>query len=184
LEGISGGNAVFNVEKLDWFNQQHLMRLAPDELARRLRPWFQAASLWDDAYLEDKHAWFFAVLELLKPRAKTLDEFVTLGRFFFDDRLEYDETAVTSRLRGDGHAAHLMALDAAFGKLPSFDPVSIEAALRMVADARGVKAATLIHAVRVAITGRAASPGLFEVVSLVGRERTHVRLLEAAQLIS
>src|SRR5262249_32676645 len=118
LEGISGGNAVFNVEKLDWFNQQHLMRLAPDELARRLRPGFQAASLWDDAYLEDKHAWFFAVLELLKPRAKTLDEFVTLGRFFFDDRLEYDEAAVASRLRGDGHAAHLMALDAAFGKLP------------------------------------------------------------------
>src|SRR5207244_1657991 len=48
LEGISGGNAVFNPEKLDWFNQQHMMRLAPDELARRVKPSFQAAGLWDE----------------------------------------------------------------------------------------------------------------------------------------
>ena len=48
LEGISGGNAVFNPEKLDWFNQQHILRLAPDELARRLQPSFEAAGLWDD----------------------------------------------------------------------------------------------------------------------------------------
>src|SRR5216683_2505155 len=98
LAGISGGNAVFNVEKLDWFNQQHIVRLAPDELARRLRPWFQSASLWDDAYLGEKHAWYFAVLELLKPRAKKLDDFVRLGRFFFDDTLEFDEAAVATRL--------------------------------------------------------------------------------------
>ena len=49
LEGISGGNAVFNPEKLDWFNQQWLMRLEPVELARRVRPSFEAAGLWDGA---------------------------------------------------------------------------------------------------------------------------------------
>ena len=48
LEGISGGNAVFNPEKLDWFNQQYIVRLAPDELARRVRPSFEAAGLWSD----------------------------------------------------------------------------------------------------------------------------------------
>ena len=51
LDGISGGNAVFNPEKLDWFNQQHIMRLAPDELARRVKPLLEAAGLWDDDYL-------------------------------------------------------------------------------------------------------------------------------------
>src|SRR5213076_2985441 len=45
LDGISGGNAVFNPEKLEWFNQQHLMRLAPDELGRRVKPWLEAADL-------------------------------------------------------------------------------------------------------------------------------------------
>ena len=64
--GISGGNAVFNTEKLDWFNQQYIMRLAPEELVRRLRPLFEAAGLWQDAYVGDRHAWFFAVLELLR----------------------------------------------------------------------------------------------------------------------
>ncbi|MFN2604583.1 MAG: glutamate--tRNA ligase, partial [Gemmatimonadaceae bacterium] len=67
LEGISGGNAVFNPEKLDWFNQQHLMRLAPDELARRVQPFFEAAGTWNDDLIGDRHAWFFAVLELFRP---------------------------------------------------------------------------------------------------------------------
>jgi glutamyl-tRNA synthetase len=183
LSGISGGNAVFNPEKLDWFNQQHILRLPPDELSRRLRPSFEAAGLWDDAYVGDRHAWFFAVLELLKPRAKRLDEFVSIGRFFLTNSIEYDSAAVAKHLTGDMDE-HLEALDAAFRELDSFDPVATEAALRAVADARGVKAATLIHAVRVATTGKTVSPGLFEVLSLLGRDRVRARIAAARSLIS
>ena len=183
LGGITGGNAVFNPEKLDWFNQQYIVRLAPDDLARRLKPFFEAAGVWDQAYLGEKGDWFFAVLEQLKPRAKTLAEFADLGRFFFVDRLEYDEAAVAKHLKADGMRAHLEAIGGAFAALSVFDPASTEAALRAVADARGVKAATLIHAVRVALTGRTVSPGLFEVAALLGRERTSTRLAEALQLI-
>jgi glutamyl-tRNA synthetase len=184
LGGISGGNAVFNPEKLDWFNQQHMFRLAPGELARRVRPWFEAAGIWRDGYLGDRHAWFIAVLELLRPRAKKLDEFASLGRFFFVDAIEYDETAVAKHLRADGMGGHLEALDAAFTATTPFDSQSTEDALRMVADTRGVKAAALIHAMRVAITGRSVSPGVFEVAALLGRERTHARLCAAVRLIS
>jgi glutamyl-tRNA synthetase len=184
LNGIGGGSAVFNSEKLDWFNQQHIFRLAPAELGDRLRPWFEVAGLWDPAYLGDKHAWFFAVLELLKPRAKRLDEFAPLGRFFFVEDVEYDEAAVGKHLHLADMAEHLTAVDAAFAELDTFDPASTEAALRTVADARGVKAATLIHALRVAITGRSVSPGLFDVVSLVGRRRTRARIAAAVRLIS
>src|SRR5438874_7503257 len=81
LEGISGGNAIFNLEKLEWFNQQYVMRLAPDDLAMRVKPSFEAAGLWDDAFLADRHAWFFAVLELFRPRAKRLGDFALQGRF-------------------------------------------------------------------------------------------------------
>src|SRR5262245_18268566 len=63
LEGISGGNAVFNPDKLEWFNQQHIARLGGEALARRVRPSFEAAGLWSDDYLDARHAWFFAVLE-------------------------------------------------------------------------------------------------------------------------
>jgi glutamyl-tRNA synthetase len=184
IEGISGGNAVFNAEKLDWFNQQHIMRLAPDELAARLKPWFEEAGIWSADYLGDRHAWFFAVLELLKPRAKRLGDFVAAGRFFFTDRVEYDDAAVAAHLRAAGAAARLSALDAKLARLETFDPASIEGAVRGVAEESGVKAASLIHAVRVAITGKTVSPGLFEVVALVGRERAHERLRAAARLAS
>ena len=184
LEGIGGGNAVFNPEKLDWFNQQHIARLAPDELARRLKPLFETAQLWDDSYLNGRHAWFFGVLELLKPRARRLQDFLTQGRFFFTDSIEYEPGAVDRYLRADGMAEHLRALDDAFAQLADFDAASLETALRSVADARGVKAATLIHAVRVAMTGTTVSPGLFDVVALIGRARTHVRLRSALRLIT
>jgi glutamyl/glutaminyl-tRNA synthetase len=184
LKGIGGGNAVFNPEKLDWFNQQHIARLAPDELAIRLMPLFEAAGLWNDTYLSSRHAWLFAVLELLRPRAHRLGDFVTLGRFFFTDTVEYDAAAVEKYLLSEGMADHLRAVEATITGLADFDPVSIETAVRACAEARGVKAATLIHGIRVAITGKAASPGLFEVVALVGRERAHARLQAAVQLIS
>jgi glutamyl-tRNA synthetase len=184
LEGIGGGNAVFNPEKLDWFNQRHIARLTPDELGRRLEPILHGVGLWDASYLGERHAWFVSVLELLKPRARKLEDFGALGRLFFSPAVEYDPSAVEKHLRPAGIADHLTALDAVLMTLPTFDAVSTEAALRGVADTRGVKAATLIHAVRVAVTGKTVSPGLFEVLALVGRERTHARIVAAVQLAS
>jgi glutamyl-tRNA synthetase len=176
LDGISGGNAVFNPEKLDWFNQQHLARLAPQELAVRLKPSFEAAGLWSDDLLGVRHAWFFAVLELLVPRAKRLPDFAAQSAYFFREP-QYDGAAVAKHLRADGMASHLSALADAFAKLPDFDAVSTEATLRQVAEARGLKAGPLIHAVRVAVTGTTVSPGLFEVLALVGRAKVRERLL-------
>jgi glutamyl/glutaminyl-tRNA synthetase len=184
LDGISGGNAVFNPEKLEWFNQQHIMRLAPEELARRIKPSLEAAGMWRDDYLGDRHAWFFAVLELLKPRAKRLDDFAAHGRFFFCDALEYDAAAADKHLRVPGMREHLAAIAAAFGDLPAFDATSSETALRATAETRAVKAASLIHAVRVAVTGRSVSPGLFEVVALLGRDKVRARLQAAAELVA
>jgi glutamyl-tRNA synthetase len=179
LNGISGGNAVFNPDKLDWFNQQYMMRLPPEELARRLRPYFEEAGIWRDEYLGNRRAWFSAVLELLRVRAKRLDEYAVLGRFFFSDDLDYDPAAVAKHLSGADVAEHLKAVAAAVSTLDPFDPLAIEEAVRSVADARGVKAATLIHALRVALTGKTVSPGLFEVASLLGCERVE-RRIEAA----
>ena len=184
LGGISGGNAVFNPEKLEWFNAQHIARQSPPELAARLRPLFETAELWRDEFTGDRRAWFFAVLELLRPRARRLTDFLAQGNFFFSETVQYDPVAVDRHLRAADMDEHLRALDAAFSELATFDPASLEAALRLVAEARGVKAATLIHACRVAVTGKTVSPGLFEVLALLGRARTHQRLEAARRLIS
>ncbi len=184
LSGISGGNAVFNVEKLDWFNQQHLWSLPPAELGWRVKPVLERAGLWSDVYAGDKHAWFDAVLQLLKTRAKKIDDFAELGRYFFTMEPAYDPAAVARHLRTDGMRDHLVAIDEAFDALPTFDVDTTEQAVRTVAEVRGVKAATLIHAVRVALTGRTASPGLFEVAVLLGRQVTKARLAQALTLIA
>jgi glutamyl-tRNA synthetase len=182
LTGISGGSAVFNPEKLDWFNQQYIVTLAPEELTARIQPWLEKAGLWDPAFLAAKHGWFFSVLELLKPRAKRLEDFATMSQYFFSDDFEYDESAVAKHVKADGMVGHLQAVDGALRTLEAFDPVSLEAATRAVADSRGVKAGTLIQAIRVAVSGRTATPGLFEVLSLLGRDRVHARLSRSVRL--
>lgn len=183
LEGISGGNAVFNVEKLDWFNQQYLWTLTPDELSRRVQPWLASAGLWRSSYAADRRDWLDAVLQLLKPRAKRLTDFVELGQYFFLDEVVYDPAAVEKHLRSQGTRDHLLAVQAALHSIDPFDVHTTEAAVRATAESRGVKAATLIHALRVALTGRTASPGLFEVAVLLGRPIVHARIESALALI-
>jgi glutamyl-tRNA synthetase len=182
LEGISGGNAVFNPDKLDWFNQQHIMRLPVDELARRVQPLLEQAGLWRESYATTDRAWFLRVLELLRPRVKKLGQFVDDGRPFFEDEVAFDQAAVQKHLSLAGTKAHLQALAAQLGSAQPYDAATLEALTRSLADARGIKAASLIHATRVATTGRSASPGLFDVLELLGQARVVARVERAAQL--
>ena len=176
LEGISSSNAVFNPEKLDWFNSQHLGRLSGDELTDRLEPLLRAGGLWQDAYRDETRAWFHQVLEILKPRARKLEDFAVQGRYFFEAPAGYDPAAVRKHLSDPSLPRHLEAWRQAMVEVEPFDPASVEQALRATAAERGVKPAALIHATRIALTGQAVSPSLFEVVSLVGRDAAAARL--------
>jgi glutamyl-tRNA synthetase len=176
IEGISGGNAVFNVEKLDWFNHQHLLRLGDDELIARLHPRLSAAGYWRDALFGADRDWFVAVLALLKPRAKRLNEFIDQLAPFFEDPATFDADGIRKHLSAPGASSHLRALRDTFAALADWQSAALERELRAVADARGVKAATLIHGARLAVTGRMVSPGLFEMLELLGRERVLARL--------
>jgi glutamyl-tRNA synthetase len=175
LEGISGGNAVFNTEKLEWFNHQHLLRLPDAELIARLRPFLEARGLWRDALADSERDWFLCVLALLKPRAKKLTEYVDGARPFLEDPSQYDPAAVTKQLMTPGLAEHMADLRERLAA-SAFDESALEQALRRVADHRRVKAGVLIHATRIAMTGRMVSPGLFEMLALLGRERVLARL--------
>jgi glutamyl-tRNA synthetase len=176
LEGISSSNAVFNPEKLDWFNSQHILRMPIDELGSRVRPILEAAGLWRDEYASGRRAWYHDVLKLLRARTKKLEDFARQGRPFFADVVEYDPVAVRKHLSEPGLPAHLEALAGAFRALPAFDAAAIESVLRAVAERQAVKAASLIHATRVAVTGESVSAGIFEVLALLGRDRTLDRL--------
>jgi glutamyl-tRNA synthetase len=182
LEGISGGNAVFNAEKLDWFNQQHIGRLDAPDLLARVEGRLREAGLWNDAFTASGAAWIGAVLDLLKPRVKKLDQLVDEIRPFLQELPDLDQAAAAKHLTPLVRPA-LEQFTSALATLTPFDAASIEATLRSTADAAGVKAAALIHATRVAVTGRAVSAGLFELLVLVGRERAIERLTRAVSYI-
>jgi glutamyl-tRNA synthetase len=184
LEGISGGNAVFNPEKLDWFNQQHMVRLADADLADRVQPLLAEAGLWRESFGGAEREWFLRVLKLLKPRVKKLGQFADDGRPFFEERVTFDESAVRKHLSAAGMRGHLQALAARVAEARPFDQQSSEIMLRSLAEERAIKPAALIHATRVAVTGRSVSPGLYEVLELMGRERVRARLESAAALAS
>ncbi len=183
LEGISGGNAVFNPEKLDWFNQQHVGRLPAAELIARIEPLLRDAGLWRDEYSGSRRPWLERVVDLLKPRVRRMQDFVEGARPFLADAIDVDAEAARKHLGKAELRVPLEKLIEAYRRVDAFDAAALEAALRERAEADGLKAGALIHATRVAVTGRAASPGLFEVLELVGRERTLHRLAAALLLI-
>ena len=183
LDGISGGNAVFNTEKLDWMNGQYIARMSIADLAAILRPLFDEGGLGGQALVKDV-ASFHHLLELLRPRAKRLTDFVEQARPLVTDAVEYEPEAVEKHLSSPELAGHVAALVDALAQTTPFDEAQVEATVRGTATARGIKAGALIHATRVAVTGRTMSPGLFEVLTWLGPDRSRARLTRLLEFLA
>ena len=175
LSGVGRSGAIFDLKKLDWLNGQLLARMSVAEFADLVEPRLQAAGLWDAGW---DPAWLARVLALLQPRAKTLQDVVTQGRPFFDagDVLPYDPQAAAKHLKGEQLPEAMAALRARFASEPAWEATGLEGALRETAERFAMPWGKLIHPTRLAVTGQGASPGLFEVLELLGRERTLARL--------
>jgi glutamyl/glutaminyl-tRNA synthetase len=114
---------------------------------------------------------------------KKLDQFVQELRPFLQKDVEYDQAAVQKHLGKPEVGASLTAFADTLTTINPFNSAELESSLRSFAESRGVKAATLIHAARVAVTGRAVSPGLFDVLELLGRERVTERVRHAINFL-
>ena len=177
LEGISSSNAVFNPEKLEWFSAQYILRMPADELATSLEPRLREAGTWNETWAAGEgRTWLCRVIELFKPRAKRLTEFVEKARPFFVDSIAIEPEARAKHLATPEALAHLAAVRDMCAAATPFDAATLETALRALAESRGAKAGVLIHPTRVAVMGRAESPGIFEVLELLGRERVLARI--------
>jgi glutamyl-tRNA synthetase len=174
LEGISGGNAVFDTAKLDWMNGQYIARMPIETLAALVVPLLSRGGLWPEQAPADER--LLRLIELLRPRAKRLTDFVDQARPFLIDTVEYEPDAIKKHLDVPKLADHVAALIVALGETSPFDEPHVETAVRRTAEQRDIKAAILIHAARVAATGRTTSPGVFEVLVLLGRDRALARL--------
>ena len=182
LQGISKANAVFNPEKLAWFNAQYIARLPHDKVVEYLRPEYAKVGLWRDSFEKEDREWFRSLIDLYRPRAKVLQDFPRQSRIFLTDHVEFDPTAVEKFLKDETVRGHLRRLADRLAALPEFNHHSIEEAVRGLANELGVKPGVLMNPARVALTGQSVAPGLFDVMVLFGREKTVQRLANVSAL--
>jgi glutamyl-tRNA synthetase len=150
------------------------------DLLGRIKDRLRDAGLWRDTLETTETPWIQKVIELLKPRVRTLDQLVDELRPFLVNAPEIEPAAGSKHLAGPAAGPLLTRLSERLSTLEPFDPATTEQTLRSTADEAGIKAAALIHATRVAVTGRTVSAGLFDVLALLGKARVVKRLTSAA----
>ncbi len=176
-EGLLKKASVFDLKKLEWMNGQHMMRMPVHELADHLRPMVVAAGLADAATLDARRDWWFHLLELLRVRARTTNDLIRQAQPYWSDELTLDQAAVAKHWKdAPATLALLTAARTALAAAPDWEHATTEAVLRQVAEAAGVGAGKLFQPLRVALTGSGESPGMFDVLTVLGRERTLDRL--------
>ena len=169
--------AQFDQQKLDWLNSQYLKRASLERLTELFAERLTAKGLVTP---EVDRAWLSRIAKLLQDRIKVLSDVEDEHSFFFTDSIVYQEESVAQFLRQDGISDRLLALKERLGSLPAFDTESVERATRELTRERNLQAKDLIHPTRVALTGRAVSPPLFETMAILGREKVLSRLEHAA----
>ncbi|HUK30561.1 MAG TPA: glutamate--tRNA ligase [Candidatus Acidoferrum sp.] len=184
LEAVSRTNAVFDRPKLEWFNTQYLQKLPVEELLPDVQWELERAGIWRAEWAGAERAWFAHTVDLLRPRTRLLPDFSHWARAFFSDTFEYDPQAKEKFWKDERLPAMLGKLADAVAAQAEWNHDACEHALRMLAEAEGVKAGLLINATRVAIVGQAVAPPLFETFLVLGREKVVARLRRALPAMS
>jgi glutamyl-tRNA synthetase len=184
-DGLSKNAAIFDMQKLEWMNGQHLAAMSATELAPLVTRAVVNAALATESELASRDAWFFSLIDLLKVRSRTIDDMVRQATPYLRDAIEYDADAVAKQWKDrSATASALQATRNALAALPVWEPDVMEQSLRNLAESLGVGAGKLFQPLRVALTGSAASPGIFDVLKLLGRERSLTRIDEAVRYIT
>lgn len=178
LEHVGASAGVFNAEKLEWVNAQHLKRTSTTQLAQLVKPFITARG-WT---VPGDDVWLARMVSTLQERAKTLVELVDAAAYYLTDALTIDPAVAAKHLAKAPRAA-LVDLRAALAAVPEWSAATIEAAFQSVLTRHQLSLGKLAQPVRVALTGGVVSPGIFEVVEVIGQARTLARLDRALPLV-
>jgi glutamyl-tRNA synthetase len=174
---VKTSGPVFDLTKLDWLDGEYIRKLSVDALADRLIAFHPKAAAADRDYVRQ-------VAPLVQVRLKKLSDLDTVGGFFFDAELEYDPALLIPKKATRGDA--LAVLEAALtelSRLEAWTVPELEAAGRALCERHGWQPASAFMTLRVAVTGRTASPPLFESMAVLGRQRSLALLDRAAGLL-
>jgi glutamyl-tRNA synthetase len=173
-ERVSLGGPVFDVDKLRWMNEQYLHELSHEELVDALLGWRMSR----DHLIE--------IAKLVRERIKQLNEFIPATEFFFSGDLDLqpvaDKLAIPDTANKDVRKA-LLELVERYEQIEDWQAEALEAASRAFCDDTGLKTKHVFMLLRLGVTGRKASPPLFDTMAVLGKELTRRRLRQAAELV-
>ena len=177
LEHIGRSAGVFDTEKLLSLNADHIRATPPEKLVALLTPFLKQRGIETD-----NSSLLIQVIETLHARSKTLDDMAQQALFYFADDIDYEEKAAKKFLKPAVLDA-LKLLISQFELLADFSEENLENAFKTVMDQTGLKLGKIAQPVRVALTGKTASPGIFEVTAIIGKDKVISRLQKAIQFI-
>ncbi|MFQ5445074.1 MAG: glutamate--tRNA ligase, partial [Nitrospinales bacterium] len=181
FDSVSKAAAVFNPEKLLWLNQHYIKTMPPLELAKHLEP-----ILVKEGILKKDHGLSLAEIATpipsLQERSKTLVEIAQGTAFYFQETLKFDEKARTKFLKSEIKPT-LEQLITDLESLENYTDENLGNLFKNIVDTAGIKLGKLAQPVRVALTGKTISPGIYDVILLLGKEKTLARLKDAIRYI-
>ena len=177
FENVGKAAAVFNPEKLLWLNQQYIIQSPNETLAEQVIPFLEKEQVIQAGQQQDMK-WLAKAVGTLRERSKTLVEMAQSLRYYIDEDIEYEEKAKNKFLKEESREL-LVELKEGLESMSEFTEQDIENLFRSIAERKEVKLGKLAQPARVALTGGTQSPGIFEVLDVMGREKT-IRRLERA----
>jgi glutamyl-tRNA synthetase len=172
--------SIFDPKKLEWMNGQHLSLMAAGALDPIVAPAIVDAGLATAEELSRRRDWWLSLLELLKVRARTVDDIVRQARPYFDEEIDYDAEAVSKHWKDAAATAEVLgATRERLAALGEWLPAPMEGELRKLAEERGIAGGKIFQPLRIALTGMPVSPGIFDVALSLGRDKT-LRRIDAA----
>ena len=182
FENIGKSSAVFNPEKLIWLNSQYIIKSNPEELGELVIPFLESAGIIQKGQQIDRQ-WLSKAIKTLQERAKTLVELANSLRYYIAEDVEYNEKA-KAKFLNEKSLPYLKELKEGIESISDFSALELEKVFKSIVDKHGIKLGALAQPVRVAMTGGAESPGIFEVLEVLGKEKTLKRLERAIRTIA
>ena len=183
LNNVNKKAAIYDTKKLTWMNGQYLTSENLADIVKQTIPFMVKKGLITEQEAVERYEYLSAVINAVRERVKTLAEVADASEYFFKAVTTYDEKGIAKHFAKPGRLELLVAARDALAGLDDFNLETTEKAYRELIERLGIKGGDLIHPTRLALTGRTVSPGLFDIMVLLGREKCLARLDKAIAFI-
>ena len=180
LDKISKHSAIFDMEKLNWFNSEYLKRMSDETYGKMLLPYLQEVNFMDNQISDDLFQWLKEVISLMKSRVRNFRQFLEYADYFFTEDFKIEDDAVKV-LKEEGVKTILTQLLERLKKITLWTEGNIEQVVREIASEMNLKGKQIIHPTRISLSGKKVGPSLFALMEVLGKERNIERLERVIQ---